>query len=142
MFGVSRDDYNREELYNTANKYYSEKNYNKACIFAEEAVKKNNNNANYLLGMLYENGYDVKQNLDKAIEFYKLCNTLESYKRIYAINKQLLQTKDNENIILLNKIYSSNQTILELKHNINELENINKHKINDYNNEPNKKQKI
>lgn len=142
MFGVSRDDYNKEELYNTASKYYNEKNYNKAYVFAEEAVKKNNNNANYLLGMLYENGYDVEQNLDKAIKYYKLCNTLESYKRICAINKHQQQTKDNKIKTLLDKVYSDNQTILELKHRLNELENINKHKINNDNNEPNKKQKI
>lgn len=139
MFGVSQNDYNKQELYNTANKYYREKKYIKAQIFAEEAVKKENNNGNYLLGMLYENGYDVKQDLDKAVEYYKLCNTLESYKRIHIIDKLLLHQKNNENKTLLDKIYSSNQTILELNHTLNEykilLENQN-------NNEPNKKQKI
>ena len=60
-----------EEFYILGNKALSEKNYNDAFKYYNQALEQGYNYARTNIGFCYEGGYGVKVDLKKAVEFYK-----------------------------------------------------------------------
>ena len=59
-----------EELFENGNEAYKKKKYKDAIGWWEKADARGSANASLQLGLLYENGQIVKQNTEKAMEYY------------------------------------------------------------------------
>lgn len=59
-----------EELFENGNEAYKKKKYKDALGWWEKADARGSANASLQLGLLYENGQIVKQNTEKAMEYY------------------------------------------------------------------------
>src|SRR5688572_30400430 len=57
--------------YNLAQKYYEEKNLEKAFYWYQKAAKNEDINAQNNLGWLYQNGFGTEKNLEKAFYWYQ-----------------------------------------------------------------------
>ena len=57
---------------NLGDVYFELKDYYKAKFYYEKASKQNNSEAIFKIGLLYANGYGVKQSYEKAKEYYEI----------------------------------------------------------------------
>src|SRR5687768_664590 len=66
---VENEDINAQ--YNLAQKYYEEKNLEKAFYWYQKAAENGNIDAQFNLGGLYRNGEGTEKNLEKAFYWYQ-----------------------------------------------------------------------
>lgn len=88
-------------IYETGDKYYKEKNYNKAVEYYQKAAEQNHTSAQNKLGYMYYYGYGVEKNYTKAVEWYRKAaeqgnktaqNNLDQLKKNHP---ELFNTKTN-----------------------------------------------
>ncbi len=60
-----------DSMYERADKYFYEKNYEQAVLWYQKAAEENHPVAQYCLGLCYENGYGVTQDHVKAVSWFQ-----------------------------------------------------------------------
>ena len=68
---TSEDDESPEEMYNVGIKYYDEGKYLEAAEWFEKAANQGYAQAQFYLGVCYDNGQGVVQNYEKAVYWYE-----------------------------------------------------------------------
>lgn len=78
---------NTSDLYNLGLKYYKENDYQQAFRLFQKVADQGSGRANFFLGVMYAEGAGVKQDNNKAIEFFKKSADSGNYSSMYNLGK-------------------------------------------------------
>ena len=73
---IKDDDENGKQLQMKGNQNFSQKNYFKALVYYFSSAEKNNSDALFKIGIFFQEGHGVTQNISKTIDYFFIKNKL------------------------------------------------------------------
>ena len=93
MCSISISAQSADKLYDEGKKLYDQEQYKEAVPKLQAAADKGHKKAQYRLGRCYDKGYGVKENDQKAFEFYQKAAKQDYAKAMFQLGKCYMKGK-------------------------------------------------